>query len=103
PTFEGLKQVLYEPEDRVKIQPNIPEDKSGYQVIDRVEISSDSIFNTKLYLNPNLNSIIGGRSSGKSILLGAIAKKVKSARQFELSDPDYQEYVQSVSNTISVI
>lgn len=103
PTFEGLKQVIYEPEDRIRVQPNIPEDKSGYQVIDRIEISSDSIFNTQIYLNPNLNSIIGGRSSGKSVLLGAIAKKVKSARKFNNSDHDYQKYVQSVSDTISVI
>lgn len=103
PTFEGLKQVIYEPEDRVRIHPNIPEDKAGYQVIDRIEITSDSIFNTKVCLNPNLNSIIGGRSSGKSVLLGAIAKKVKSARTFSLSDADYQRYVQSISDTIRVI
>jgi len=103
PTFEGLKQVLYEPEDRVKIHPNIPEDKPGYQVIDRIVIASNSIFNTQLYLNPNLNCIIGGRSSGKSVLLGAIAKKVKSSRQFSLSDPEYQLYVQSVADSISVI
>lgn len=103
PTFEGFKQVLYEPEDRVKIHPNIPEDKSGYQVIDRIEVLSDLIFNDQIVLNPNLNSIIGGRSSGKSVLLGAIAKKVKAARPFTLSDKDYQEFVQSVANTITVI
>ena len=38
PTFEGLKQIIYEPEERVKIQENKPEEKSGYQVIDRIEI-----------------------------------------------------------------
>lgn len=103
PTFEGLKQVLYEPLDRVKIQATIPEDKPGYQVIDRVEIDSDSIYNSKVALNPNLSSIIGGRSSGKSVFLGAIAKKLKSTRPFRLSDKDYQEYVQSVSDTIRVI
>lgn len=103
PTFEGLKQIIYEPENRVIIQANKPEEKAGYQVIDRIEISSDSIYNTQIYLNPNLNSIIGGRSSGKSVLLGAIARKVKCTRPFILSDPEYQEYVQSISDSVSVI
>ncbi|QEK99461.1 hypothetical protein FKG96_01165 [Olivibacter sp. LS-1] len=103
PNFEGLKQIIYEPEDRVQIQANKPEEKAGYQIIDHIEITSDSIFNTKLYLNQNLNSIIGGRSSGKSILLGAIATKVKTTRPIEFSDKEYQEYVKSISDTIKVI
>jgi predicted ATPase len=103
PTFEGLKQVIYEPEDRVIIQANKPEEKAGYQIIESIEIDSVSIFNSKILFNPNLNSIIGGRSSGKSVLLGAIAKKVKTSRPIELSDKEYQEYVQSISNTIKVI
>src|SRR5690606_10992887 len=86
PTFEGLRQVLVEPEDRVKIQPTIPEDKAGYQIIDRIEISNDLIYNQSLLFNANLNSIIGGRSSGKSILLGAGAKKLKTSRPIKLED-----------------
>ncbi len=103
PTFEGLKQVLYEPSERVKIQPTKPENKPGYQVIDHIEVKSDSIFNTKISLNPNLNSIIGGRSSGKSVLLGSIAKKLKSSRPLSLSSDTYQAYVQSISESINVI
>lgn len=103
PTFEGLKQVIYEPEDRVSIQANKPEEKTGYQIIDHVEIINNSIFNNKLHFNQNLNSIIGGRSSGKSVLLGAIASKVKTTRSIEFSDPDYQKYVQEISDTIKVI
>lgn len=103
PTFEGLKQVIYEPEDRVFIQASKPQEKTGYQIIDHVEIINNSIFNNKLHFNQNLNSIIGGRSSGKSILLGAIATKVKTTRPIEFSDPDYQKYVQEISDTIKVI
>lgn len=102
-TYEGLKQIKYEPEDRVLIQATKPEEKTGYQIIDRIEIFSNLIFNSEISFNANLNSIIGGRSSGKSVLLGAIAKKVKTSRSIELSDRDYQEFVQSVSNDISVI
>jgi len=103
PNFEGLKQVIYEPEDRVLIQANKPQEKTGYQIIDHIEVKNDSIFNTKLHLNQNLNSIIGGRSSGKSVLLGAIATKVKTTRAIEYSDSGYQKYVKEISDTIKVI
>lgn len=103
PNFEGLKQVIYEPEDRVLIQANKPQEKTGYQIIDHIEVKNDSIFNTKLHLNQNLNSIIGGRSSGKSVLLGAIATKVKTTRAIEYSDSGYQKYIKEISDTIKVI
>ena len=79
PTFEGLRQVIYEPEDRVKIQANKPDEKSNYFVIDKLKFtdSANSTFGQQeIYLNSNLNSIIGGKSSGKSLLLNAIAKSI---------------------------
>ncbi len=77
-TFEGLKQILFEPEERVKIQESKPEEKSGYQVIDSVILNEDDFWNEKIYFNENLNTVIGGRSTGKSTLLKAIAKKIYS-------------------------
>ena len=74
-TFEGLKQILCEPKDRVKIQANKPEEKSGYYVIKSIEID-DEICKQTILLNPNLNTIIGGRSTGKSTLLQLIAHRV---------------------------
>ncbi|MEQ8187990.1 MAG: TrlF family AAA-like ATPase [Candidatus Eremiobacterota bacterium] len=78
-TWEGLKQILYEPEDRLRINENNPEpDKSIYS-IDRFEITQTkindklSIDNFQLSLNPNLVTIIGGRGSGKTALLDLIA------------------------------
>lgn len=75
PTFEGLKQILCEPKDRVRIQANKPEEKSGYQVIKSISINND-ICKQAILLNPNLNTIIGGRSTGKSTLLQLIAYNV---------------------------
>ncbi len=75
-TFEGFKQILCEPKDRVQIQANRPEEKSGYHVIKSIEIDSD-ICKQSILLNPNLNTIIGGRSTGKSTLLQIIAHSVK--------------------------
>ncbi len=36
-TFEGL-QIVYEPELRARIQENMPDNKSDYQVIDAIKI-----------------------------------------------------------------
>lgn len=76
PTFEGLKQILYEPEERVKIQETKPEEKSVYQVIDSVVLKESAFWDETIHFNENLNAIIGGRSTGKSTLLKAIAKKI---------------------------
>lgn len=74
PTFEGLKQIIYEPEDRVKIQELKPEEKSDYNIIDRVEYKNFSGTEKQVvYFNQNLNSIIGSRATGKSNLLRNIA------------------------------
>lgn len=75
PTFEGLKQILYEPDERVRIQTTKPDEKNVYHVIDSITLNEEGFWNDTLLLNPNLNAIIGGRSTGKSSLLKAIAAK----------------------------
>lgn len=102
PTFIGLKQTLYEPEDRIKIQAALPESKSGYQVIDKIEIINPITYNKIIRFNPNLNSVIGGRSTGKSILLAAIAKKLKTTRPVEFQDNDYNDFIKSIADTLKV-
>ena len=77
PTFEGLKQIIYEPEERIKIQKEEPEsEKLDNLMIDEIsfEASSNKFTSEPIKLNKNLNVIIGGKSSGKSILLYKIAK-----------------------------
>jgi hypothetical protein len=80
PTFDGLRQIKYEPETRILIQDEHPEEKTAYNVIDKVKFivsQTDTHFNNKaIDLNPNLNVIIGGKSSGKSLLLFHIAKTI---------------------------
>lgn len=105
PTFEGLKQIIFEPEDRVKIQPNIPDDKTGYYVIDRIEINHQDVANKEILLNENLNTIIGGRSTGKSIFLAAIATKLKLENEpvFKGKDKEeYKKYIDEIKNTIKI-
>lgn len=74
-TFEGLKQILFEPDDRVCVQSTKPDEKNIYQVIDSITLDEDGFWRGTISLNPNLNTIVGGRSTGKSSLLKAIAAK----------------------------
>lgn len=80
PTFEGLKQILYEPSERVKIQSHSPETITPYQIINKVRFidhtTSDIFPSDWIHLNPHLSVIIGGKSSGKSILLYHISKAI---------------------------
>lgn len=75
-SFNGLKQIIYEPEDRVCIREQKPEEKRTYQVIDSIQFNHEDFPKKPIYFNQNLTTIIGGRSSGKSILLGALAKYI---------------------------
>lgn len=79
-TFEGLKQIMYEPEERIRIQNDEPDYKDEKNLIDYVTFfSTNNTFTpSKIYLNKNLNVIIGGKSSGKSILLYNIARTLLS-------------------------
>jgi hypothetical protein len=78
PTLEGLKQIVHEPKTRVRIQEEKPEQKNAYLTIDSVRfIETNNKFPVDpIEINSNLNSIIGGKSSGKSLLLYYIAKTI---------------------------
>lgn len=86
PTFEGFLQVFIEPGERVKIQETEPDSKRDYAWIKEVSFNNNKMFPENLPLNKNLNSVIGSRSSGKSALLGYIARATK-ADNFEQVAP----------------
>lgn len=87
-TFNGLKQVLFEPESRVAIQQIEPDRKDSYNVIKEIVIEEDGpVFgNQTIYLNRNLNTIIGGKSSGKTLLLYYLAKCIDAPQLLRLAD-----------------
>jgi len=76
PTYAGLLQTLIEPADRVAMQATKPDQKEPYKLIARVRFSGTNDFPAEIPFNPNLNAIIGSRSSGKSALLAFIAHAV---------------------------
>jgi len=88
-TWDGLKQILYEPEERIRIQETDPEPQKSIYTIDKISISETEInsnlkFNsTEIFFNPNLVVIIGGRGSGKTALLDIIASCYKEGDKLE--------------------
>lgn len=99
-SFEGLRQILFEPSQRIKLSKEEPYQKDPKNVIEEIRIiPNDNTFPKKSILfNDNLNVIVGGKSSGKSILLYNIAKtlfqdkKEHSLLRFFNPDSKKQEY-----------
>lgn len=89
-TFEGLKQIIYEPETRVSIDKEKPQDPLykvdcvGLCFDGEIKITNEkgdtpfcyAGFNETLFFSPNFTCVIGGRGSGKSTLLQLIASKL---------------------------
>jgi len=79
PSFEGLKQIIYEPEDRIVISPQNPENTKNIFTLDSIEIDVTkvnedlTINNLNIDLNSNLVTIVGGRGTGKTAFLDLIA------------------------------
>lgn len=84
PTFEGLIQILYEPDERISISDNNPNLEFDKPFFSEISISDElNIFkeeddihfskNERIPLNQNLVAIIGGRGEGKSMLTDYLA------------------------------
>lgn len=100
-TFKGLQQILYEPNERVCVSDVYPIQKKSYSVIDHIVLGdkNDSTWNQTVFLNPNLNTIIGGRSTGKSNLLSCIALNLNFS---EKSDNNL-DYINSLKDSVKVV
>ena len=86
--FAGLKQIIFEPDLRVRIQSSNPDNKLGRLVITEAEFEdTNGLFGKQtIHFNENLNSIIGGKSSGKSLLLHSMANAIDAAQVGRISD-----------------
>jgi len=75
PTFEGLRQILFEPEDRVHIGPTRPDYHDRARVLAAVTVrdSNEWFEDGALLLNSGLVSVIGPKGSGKSALADLIS------------------------------
>ena len=76
PTFEGLLQVVYEPSERVCIQKEQPDTGDVHQLIDSVQFEDENFQAQPIYFNDHLTCIIGGKSTGKSMLLRQMVRTI---------------------------
>jgi ABC-type lipoprotein export system ATPase subunit len=69
-TFEGLRQILCEPEDRVCIGTTPPDEKDATKVIKSITIAKAGAWmaDQTIELSRDLVAIIGGKGSGKTAL-----------------------------------
>ncbi len=112
-TFEGLKQIVYEPETRVSIDKEKPQDP--LYKIDCVGLCFDKEvkntnekgdtpfcyagFNEILFFSPYFTCMIGGRGSGKSTLLQLIASAIKNKSFVKgLKHETIQKYIEIQPN-----
>lgn len=87
PSFHGLRQILWEPDDRVHVGEKPPSPTDQSQQIRRITISNaPGWFSTaSLELNPGLVAVIGEKGAGKT----AIADLAAFAAGFQM-DPSSQ-------------
>jgi len=73
-TFESLRQTCIEPEGRVFVGPNSPNNQLASNIISKINITNANFINpTELEINNGLVAIIGARGSGKTALADLIA------------------------------
>lgn len=72
-TFEGLMQILCEPADRIAIQEERPEKHDPHRSIRSIQFHDKDFQEEPIPFNEGLTCIIGGRSTGKSLLLRNLA------------------------------
>ncbi|WQU44594.1 ATPase [Helicobacter pylori] len=112
-TFEGLKQIIYEPETRVSIgeeksqDPLYKIDSVGLNFDEEVKTTNEQDdtpfcyagFNETLFFSPNFTCVIGGRGSGKSTLLQLIASAIKNKSFVKgLKHETIQKYIEIQSD-----
>ncbi|WP_120922370.1 TrlF family AAA-like ATPase [Helicobacter pylori] len=107
-TFEGLKQIVYEPKARVSIDENKPQDPLykidcvGLNFDKAVKITNEkgeipfcyAGFNETLFFSPYFTCVIGGRGSGKSILLQLIASAIKNKSFVKGLELEAKKYIE---------
>jgi ABC-type dipeptide/oligopeptide/nickel transport system ATPase component len=95
-TFEALKQIQYEPKNRIFINENgFPIPKFPY--IKKIRVNGGYYDSKEFQFSPELNCIIGGRGSGKSVIIDLLRFIFN---KYEASNKDHQEYLDRLYNLL---
>jgi hypothetical protein len=91
-SYETIRLAFIDPQSRIKSQAEYDSLTKTINTIDNLKIDEHKFFTPKeLSFSPHLNVIIGGRSSGKSLLMYLIGKKIVSIDTSKI-DKDYKEF-----------
>ena len=104
PTVEGLRQSFIDSSSRIKLcdlYPNNPDEQYQHPFIERLSINGVKFLsNQNIYFSKNLNTIIGGRGTGKSTVLEYIRRILERESEIIPSKKtDYQALMGTVSDT----
>ncbi|MFH6946660.1 hypothetical protein [Flavobacterium sp. FlaQc-50] len=81
PSFESIRFAFIDPKSRIKKFSEVEVLMRFDNFLHSIEFVDNPIIkNTTLYFSPNLNAIIGGRSSGKSLLFNILGKKINNKK-----------------------
>ncbi|MEZ7515353.1 hypothetical protein [Flavobacterium frigidarium] len=81
PTFESIRFAFIDPKSRIKKFSEVEVLMRFDNFLHSVQFENNPVIeNTTLYFSPNLNTIIGGRSSGKSLLFNILGKKINNKK-----------------------
>ena len=78
-SFETLRQAFIDPESRIRSSEEYNAIRRSQRHLETLEIEPHGMLaEKKLTFSPHLNVIVGGRSSGKSLLLSMLGQKIDS-------------------------
>jgi len=81
PTFETLRFAFIDPKSRIGKQQDVDLHKNVKKHISTINISGiETVDNKIIEFSPNLNVIIGGASSGKSLLFNLLGEKIENSK-----------------------
>ena len=78
-SFESLRLAFIDPESRIKSDKDLKEIRPSFNYIEGIKINDNTLLeDCELKFSPYLNTLIGGRSSGKSLLMSILGDKIDS-------------------------
>ena len=78
-SFEALRLAFIDPESRIKSTPELDKIHPTFNYIEKIKITNNStLTDCELVFSPHLNTLIGGRSSGKSLMMTILGDKIDS-------------------------
>ena len=102
PTFESIRFAFIDPISRIKKYDEVEVLKRFDNFLHSIVLQNNSfIEDSTLFFSPNLNVIIGGRSSGKSLLFNILGKKIGNSKnnlskyEIEISDFKIKSFLDS--------